>query len=339
MLESDLDRGEIFDLDDSDEDYTLFQTSAPTPQIDYPAHQQHTVNGEEVGERVDKLIATLRPDLSRAHVQRLIEDGNLKINQKSAKSGYKLRVGDVLDWYVPPPEPLAHLVPENIPLEVVYEDSEVLVLNKPAGLVVHPAPGHASGTLVNALLYHVPELSINGNFRPGIVHRLDKDTSGLMVVAKTDHALNHLIHQMKERTTLKEYLALVEGSVQPPSGIIDAPIGRDPNARKQMAVVRTGKPARTVYTVLNYLENHTYVQARLETGRTHQIRVHFSFLGYPLVGDMVYGKRKPTLPLKRQFLHAHKLGFKLPSNDEWREFIAPLPSDLDKILRQITPEE
>jgi 23S rRNA pseudouridine1911/1915/1917 synthase len=339
MNETDLEKEDFLEPEDPDEDYSLIQIPLPPTQTEYPATQIHNVTAAEIGERVDKVVVTLRPDLSRAHIQRLIEENNLRLNGKPVKSGYKLRAGDVLDWFVPPPEPLAHLVPENIPLDISYQDAEILVINKPAGLVVHPAPGHASGTLVNALLYHVPELSINGNFRPGIVHRLDKDTSGIMVVAKTDHALNHLINQMKERTTLKEYLTLVEGNLQPPSGIIDAPIGRDPNARKQMAIVRNGKPARTIYTVLNYFEDHSYVQARLETGRTHQIRVHFRYLGYPVVGDTVYGRRKPTLPLKRQFLHAHKLGIYLPSTNEWREFTAPLPPDLAKVLTQIRVEE
>jgi 23S rRNA pseudouridine1911/1915/1917 synthase len=335
MNEENLEQAEIIEFDEGDEDdYTLIETVAPVNEAEYPAHQQHSVTAEETGERVDKLVSAMRPDLSRGHVQRLIEEGNLNVNGKPAKSAYKLRLGDNLEWFVPPPEPLAHLIPENIPLDIIYQDEEILVINKPAGLVVHPAPGHASGTLVNALLYHVPELSINGNFRPGIVHHLDKDTSGLMVVAKTDHALNHLINQMKERTTLKEYLTLVEGDVQPPSGIIDAPIGRDPAARKQMAVVRNGKPARTIYTVLNQLSNHSYVQARLETGRTHQIRVHFSYLGHPVVSDLVYGRRKPTLPLKRQFLHAHKLGIRLPKDETWQEFVAPLPPDLDQALKQ-----
>jgi 23S rRNA pseudouridine1911/1915/1917 synthase len=235
---------------------------------------------------------------------------------------------------IPPPAPLAHLAPEAIPLDIVYEDDDILVINKPAGMVVHPAPGHSSGTLVNALLHHVPNLNINGNQRPGIVHRLDKDTSGLLVAAKHDVALGNLIEQMKNRETTKIYLTLLEGNLQPPAGIIDAPIGRDPAQRKQMDVVSRGKPARTHYKVLQYLTQHTYVEARLETGRTHQIRVHFSHLSHPVVADTIYGRRKPSLNLKRQFLHAHRLGLKLPSTGEYREFEAPLPSDLQLALEE-----
>jgi len=309
--------------------------------VTLPAELTHTVEAGQVGERLDKLLTELKPELglSRAHVHRLVDENNVTVNGKSSKAGYKLRINDTLWVRFPPPVPLHHLIPENIPLDIVYEDADMMVINKPAGLVVHPAPGHESGTLVNALLYHVPGLSINGNERPGIVHRLDKDTSGLLVVAKTDAALQTLINQMKERTILKEYFTLVEGNVQPPNGIIDAPIGRDPSQRKQMAIVNNGKPARTAYYVREELSKHSYVQARLETGRTHQIRVHFAYLGHPVVGDPVYGRRKQLVPLKRQFLHAYKLGLRLPSSQEYREWEVPLPEDLQIALeeaRQIT---
>jgi 23S rRNA pseudouridine1911/1915/1917 synthase len=322
------------DADDED-DYIAFAPVAAVPEAPKgPETFEYSVAKSEAGERLDKLVAAQRPDLSRAHIQRLTEEGRLHVNGKQAKAGLKLRGGENITLYIPAPKPLAHLAPENIPLDIIYEDADVIVINKPAGLVVHPAAGHASGTLVNALLHHVPNLNINGNQRPGIVHRLDKDTSGLLVAAKTDAALNNLILQMKNRETLKEYLTLVEGNLQPPLGIIDAPIGRDPKQRKQMAVVRHGKAARTHYKTLEYLENHTLVEARLETGRTHQIRVHFAYMRHPVVGDPVYGYRKASLPLRRQFLHAAKLGFKLPSSGEYREFEAPLPADLSNILEK-----
>ncbi len=324
---------EATELDDDD----YFEiTDFGEPETPEPLREaekfEHTVSKLEVGDRIDKLLVTLRPDLSRAHIQRLVEEKRLLVNGKPGKSGAKLRGGEELTLFIPAAKPLAHLLPENIPLDIIYEDEAVIVINKPAGLVVHPAPGHTSGTLVNALLYHIPNLSINGNQRPGIVHRLDKDTSGLLVAAKTDAALGNLIEQMKNRQTLKEYRTLVEGNLQPPTGIIDAAVGRDPAQRKQMAVTRNGKPARTHYSVLEYLAHHTYVNAKLETGRTHQIRVHFSYMKHPVVGDMVYGQRKPSLPLKRQFLHAYKLGFKLPTTGEYREFESPLPADLASTL-------
>lgn len=335
-IESDLYDEETLDgLDEEDDfiDLSVYGSSEAAPQeLRGPERFDYTVVLPEAGERVDKLLVSLRPDLSRAHIQRLIEEKRLIINGKPGKAGAKLRGGETLTLFIPAAQPLAHLEPENIPLDVIYEDAAVIVINKPAGLVVHPAPGHSSGTLVNALLHHVPDLSINGNQRPGIVHRLDKDTSGLLVAAKTDAALGHLIEQMKNRETLKEYRTLLEGDLQPPAGIIDAPIGRDPAQRKQMTVVRNGKAARTHYTVLEQLMSHTYVNAKLETGRTHQIRVHFSYMKHPVVGDPVYGQRKPSLPLRRQFLHAYRLGFKLPTSGVYREFEAPLPPDLQAAL-------
>ncbi len=320
---------------DEDDDFIEIDFGSPEPGVVKPPRSfEHTVTPEEAGERIDKLLVELQPELSRAHIQRLVDEKRLLVNGKPGKSGNRLRGGEKLILYIPAAQPLAHLEPENIPLDVIYEDEAVIVINKPAGLVVHPAPGHTSGTLVNALLYHVPNLSINGSQRPGIVHRLDKDTSGLLVAAKTDAALGHLINQMKNHETLKEYRTLVEGQMQPPTGIIDAPIGRDPARRKQMAVVRNGKAARTHYTITELMPRHSYITARLETGRTHQIRLHFSNMKHPVAGDPVYGQRKPSLKLNRQFLHAFKLGFKLPTTGEYREFEAPLPDDLQIALSQ-----
>lgn len=325
------------ELDDLDYYEIELELPQPTEQTETRI-VEHVVVPDENGERLDKVLVKLYPELSRSHVQRLIDEGKLTTNGKPGKSGYKLRSGDNLRLIIPPPEPLPHLLPEAIPLDIIYEDADIIVINKPAGLVVHPAPGHSSGTLVNALLHHVPGLNINGNQRPGIVHRLDKDTSGLLVAAKHDVALGNLIEQMKNHETTKIYLTLLEGNMQPPAGIIDAPIGRDPSQRKQMDVVSTGKPARTHYKVLKYLPQHTYIEARLETGRTHQIRVHFSHMDHPVVGDSIYGRRKPTLNLKRQFLHAHRLGLKLPSSGEYREFEAPLPADLERALDEASGE-
>jgi len=330
--DSESESGEPASLDDEDDFFQIGETISTRQVKGEPEQFDYDVPSGEAGERLDKVVAGQRPDLSRAHIQRLVEEKRLLINGKPGKSGLKLRGGEHLTLYIPAPQPLAHLEAENIPLDIVYEDDAVVVINKPAGLVVHPAPGHTSGTLVNALLYHVPNLNINGNQRPGIVHRLDKDTSGLLVAAKTDAALGNLIEQMKNRETLKEYRTLVEGTVQPPAGIVDAPIGRDQAKRKQMAVTRNGKPARTHFQVTEQLNQHAYITARLETGRTHQIRVHMAYMKHPVVGDPVYGFRKPSLPLKRQFLHAYKLGFKLPSTGEYREFEAALPNDLQVIL-------
>ncbi len=326
--------GETAELEDEDDFFQIGDTVPARTVKGTPEQFDYDVPASEAGERLDKVVANQRPDLSRAHIQRLVEEKRLLVNGKPGKSGLKLRGGEHLTLYIPAPQPLAHLEPENIPLDIVYEDDAVVVINKPAGLVVHPAPGHTSGTLVNALLYHVPNLNINGNQRPGIVHRLDKDTSGLLVAAKTDAALGNLIEQMKNRETLKEYRTLVEGTVQPPAGIVDAPIGRDPAKRKQMAVARNGKPARTHFQVAEQFAHHAFVTARLETGRTHQIRVHMAYMKHPVVGDPVYGFRKPSLPLKRQFLHAYKLGFKLPTTGEYREFEAPLPKDLQATLEK-----
>ncbi len=325
-----------------DDDYIEIGASFGLVQPEGPAQPErfdHSVIPAEAGQRIDKLLVALRPDLSRAHIQRLMDEKRLQINGKPGKAGQRLKGAEQLTLFIPAARPLAHLEAEDIALNIIYEDASVIVINKPAGMVVHPAPGHASGTLVNALLHHVPGLNINGNQRPGIVHRLDKDTSGLLVAAKTDAALGNLVTQMKNHETLKEYWTLVEGNLQPPTGIVDAPIGRNPAMRKQMSVTRNGKPARTHFEVINYLPRHSYVKARLETGRTHQIRVHLSYMKHPVAGDQVYGFRKPSLPLKRQFLHAYRLGFKLPDTGEYREFEASLPEDLAKALRLASHEE
>jgi 23S rRNA pseudouridine1911/1915/1917 synthase len=300
-----------------------------------------TVEPEQAGQRLDRVVAAALPDLSRAHVQRLIEESRITVDALPVKPSHKPRPGQVVSVTVPAPAPV-DLRPEPLPLHVCYEDAAVLVIDKPAGLVVHPAPGHPAGTLVNAVLAHAPEVATNGTQRPGIVHRLDKDTSGLMVVAKNDAARAALVAQFAGRAVLKEYLALVQG-YPPAEAVIEAPIGRDPRHRQRMAVVPDGRPARTEITAVETLPGYTLVRARLHTGRTHQIRVHLAWRGHPIAGDVTYGSgallqragRGGALQrraLGRQFLHAARLGFRLPPGGEWREFTSPLPADLAAAL-------
>ena len=303
------------------------------------ADQIHVLS-VETGEsgRLDRLVAARLANLSRTAVQRLIDDGFITLNGSICKASDKVEQGDVIVVRVPPPAP-TELVAEDIPLTIVYEDDDVIVIDKPAGLVVHPAAGHDSGTLVNALLGHIPDWEgIGGEVRPGIVHRLDKDTSGLIVVAKNDRALQYLQEQFKSRTIKKMYLALVEGIVEPREGIIDAPIGRSKTDRKQMAVTREGRSARTRYRVRQIYRQPdlSLIEAYPETGRTHQIRVHFAWLKHPLVGDEVYGRHVSSIaPLERHFLHAASLTLTLP-NGESHTFTSELPEDLRHVLDQLT---
>ena len=294
--------------------------------------QKISFTAYEEGSRLDSYATSRCPQLSRSHVQRLIEDGLVTVNGRASKSGYKLREGDRIVVDVPSPQPIAPQ-PEDIPLSIVYEDDDLLVIDKPAGLTVHPAPGHSEHTLVNAILAHCPLLSINGSIRPGIVHRLDKDTSGLMMIAKNDTAQRDLSNQIKSRSVLKQYTVLVHGRLSPEKGVIDAPIGRDPNARKRMAVVGSGREARTRYSVLKYFKGYTLLEVTLETGRTHQIRVHMAATGFPVVGDAVYGKKSDIVA--RQFMHACRLGFNLPSSGKRVEFTAPLPGDLEEAVELV----
>ncbi len=283
------------------------------------------------GERLDLFVAHQRPELSRSHVQRLIAQGFVTVNGAPAKAGVRLSPGDRVEVLVPPPEPLEPL-PESIPLSVVYEDDDLLVVDKPAGMTVHPAPGHARHTLVNAILARCPELvGEQGTERPGIVHRLDKDTSGLMVVAKNERAQASLARQLKNREVHKAYLALVQGRVDPPEGFIDAPIGRHPRHRKRMAVLDGGRPAQTRYRVREALgQDYSLLDVEPLTGRTHQIRVHLASIGHPVLGDTTYGKKSPLVG--RQFLHAWRLALRLPTSGRPREFESPLPPDLAQTL-------
>ena len=285
------------------------------------------IEEEQGGERVDKALSNLLPDLSRSALQRLLESGAVTINGQTAAKKEKVSAGDVVELTVPDPV-LSEAKPEDIPLDIVYEDADLLVVNKPKGMVVHPAAGNPDGTLVNALLFHCgASLSgIGGVIRPGIVHRIDKDTSGLLIVAKNDAAHNHLAAQIKEHSFTREYEAVVHGKIKDDRGTIHAPIGRHPKDRKKMAVIgENGRDAVTHYTVLERLGAFTYVRLALETGRTHQIRVHLARIGHPVAGDALYGPKKPEKGLEGQCLHAKSIGFIHPGTGERLFFDSELP--------------
>lgn len=310
-----------------------------------------TVPPASAGQRIDRWLAETLPDRSRSEIQRWIKNGEVLVDQVSAKASHRLEAGQTVELHLPQPAAIPTVQPQNLTLSILFEDDDLLIIDKPAGMVVHPAPGHDDGTLVNAILHHCPTIEgIGGERRPGIVHRLDKETSGLLVVAKNDRAHRHLQAQFKARTVHKEYLALLEGRIEPPQGRIIAPIGRHPVERKRQAVLpvdpRTGetqgREAITDYRVQAYytlpvrdnnaMAHFSFVTAVIHTGRTHQIRVHFAWHKHPVVGDTLYGYRKQRLPIERQFLHAHRLRLRLPSNGEEREFVAPLPVDLERVL-------
>ena len=287
---------------------------------------------DRAGERLDAFVARrLAERLTRSHAHKLIADGLVTLNDMPAKASHRLVRGDHVVASVPPPETPA-LVAEAIPLRIVYQDNDVIVVDKPPGLTVHPAAGHPRGTLVNALLALCPELAeIKGTLRPGIVHRLDKDTSGLLVAAKNEAAQANVARQLKDRQVHKAYLALVQGRLEPPEGVIDAPIGRHPRRRQRMAVVEGGRQALTRFRVREYLRDaYSLVEAEPLTGRTHQIRVHFASIAHPVVGDRVYGKASALVG--RQFLHAWRLGFRLPKSGRYQEFESPLAADLELAL-------
>jgi len=288
---------------------------------------------KNAGRRLDRFVADNIPEFSRTYLQKLIEDGHITVNRQPVKPGLRLATGDKVEITIPAPE-TSTLSPEAIPLQIVYEDNDILVINKPPGMTTHPSPGQTKHTLVNAILSHYPHLADLGDtLRPGIVHRLDKDTSGLIIIAKNTKAQLNLISQFKERTVQKTYLALVQGHLTPEEGVIEANIGRHPGDRKRMAVVASGNPARSAYKVLRYIRNYTYLEVKPETGRTHQIRVHLSAIGFPIIGDSTYGVKSPFL--KRQFLHAHKISFRLPATGETIEFHSELPEDLKHALSAV----
>ena len=291
---------------------------------------------EQAGPRIDRFLAQAVPDLTRSFIQKLLSDRHVTVAGQIPKASYKVQAGDEIVLHVPPPEPI-DVRAEAIPLHIIYEDADIVVVDKPAGMVVHPAFGHHSGTLVNALLAYCPDLTgIGGEIRPGIVHRLDKDTSGLLIVAKNDAAHQDLQRQFKERLVHKTYLALCEGTFATAHGVIDAPIGRDPKNRQRMAVLqRGGREARTEYHVQESLGAYSLVAAEPVTGRTHQIRIHLAYIEHPIVGDRVYGFRKQRLPLQRQFLHAVRVAFTLPGTGQAVELHTELPADLAAVLQEL----
>jgi 23S rRNA pseudouridine1911/1915/1917 synthase len=288
----------------------------------------------ELGLRLDRFVADHLPDLSRSTVQDLILAGHVLVDGQQRKPKFRVTPGQTVTVDVPPAAP-DEIEPDDIPLDVVYEDADVIVINKPAGLVVHPGPGHLRGTLANALVAHVPGIAVGGTRRPGIVHRLDKDTSGLIVAAKTDRGRNSLVEQWADNAVDKTYIALATGQIEDREASIDAPIGRDPKQRQRMAVVRSGRRAVTHFAVLERFDDATLLEVDLETGRTHQIRVHLAFIGHPIVGDPLYGRASGhSLELARQFLHASELAFRLPDGTPVR-FTAPLPADLQHALDRL----
>ncbi|MFZ5352650.1 MAG: RluA family pseudouridine synthase [Bacillota bacterium] len=297
---------------------------------------EFTAGENELGKRLDLILAEKVDGYSRTYMQKLIDDCHVKVNDKPVKSNYKLRLKDHVIMHMPQPVPLK-IEAERIELNIVYEDTELIVINKPQGMVVHPAHGNYTGTVVNALMEHCDNLSgINGIMRPGIVHRIDKDTSGIIVIAKSNEAHISLAEQLKEHSITRKYSALLEGRLKNDSGRIDTLIGRNPSDRKKMAVVdRNGKRAITHYKVLELFDNNTFIEAQLETGRTHQIRVHMAHVGHPIVGDTVYGYKKQRFDTSGQLLHARVLGFVHPKTQEYMEFEAPLPEYFEKILNTL----
>jgi 23S rRNA pseudouridine1911/1915/1917 synthase len=294
-----------------------------------------TIDAEQKGERIDKALSTIQAEWSRSQISNWLTDGHIKVNGTTdVKPKYKVREGDVIEVDVPEVEDL-EIIAEDLNLEIVYEDADVLVVNKPSGMVVHPAPGHASGTLVNGLMHHCTDLSgINGVARPGIVHRIDKDTSGLLMVAKNDIAHESLVNQLVAKSVTRKYTALVHGHIPHDKGTIDAPIGRDTKDRQKQAIVDSGKHAVTHFQVMERFGTFTLVECRLETGRTHQIRVHMNYIGFPLAGDPKYGPKK-TIEYDGQVLHAGVLGFDHPVTGEYLEFESPLPADFTQLLSDL----
>jgi len=293
-------------------------------------------NKEDAGKRIDAWISAQMEDMTRSAVQRLLEEGRITCGGKVPAKNYKLNGTETLEITLPDPVPV-DVVPQNIPLDVVYEDEDVIVVNKPKGLVVHPAPGHPDGTLVNALLYHCGDSlsGVGGELRPGIVHRIDRDTSGLIIAAKNDFAHQKLAAQLQDHSLARVYRCIVAGNLKEDSGTVDAPVGRHPVDRKKQAVVADGRHAVTHWRVLERFGGFTYVECWLETGRTHQIRVHMAHTGHPLLGDTVYGSKKAVPGLQGQCLHAVGLRFRHPRTDEAVELSCPLTEEFEKQLRKL----
>ena len=295
-----------------------------------------TRTADRPGERADAFLARVVPDLTRSAAQRLLEAGAVRLAGRPVRKNYRTAPGDVLEVDIPAPQPV-DLVPQDIPLDIVYEDGDVIVVNKPVGMVVHPAPGHSDGTLVNALLYHCGNTlsGINGTLRPGIVHRIDRDTSGLIIAAKNDAAHLALAAQLADHTLARTYECLAVGNFRQDSGTVDAPIGRSRSDRKKMAVVAEGRPAVTQWEVLARYPGVTHLRCRLETGRTHQIRVHLAYIGHPILGDTVYGNRKPVPGLTGQCLHATGLRFLHPRTGCPVELTCPRPEEFERMLTKL----
>jgi len=291
------------------------------------------VQQQDANNRIDKMLSSYEEDWSRTQVQQWIKEGLVLVNGKQVKGNYKCQENDEIVVTIKEAEPL-DILPEEMDLNIYYEDEDVLVVNKPRGMVVHPAPGHASGTLVNGLMAHCTDLSgINGVMRPGIVHRIDKDTSGLLMVAKNDKAHESLVNQLVEKSVTRKYYAIVHGVIPHDIGTIDAPIGRDPKDRQSMTVTESNsKEAVTHFRVLERFKDYSFIECQLETGRTHQIRVHMKYIGFPLAGDPKYGPKK-TLPIDGQALHAGVLGFVHPRTGEYMEFESPIPEEMEKMLQ------
>ena len=295
---------------------------------------------DDIGKRIDVFAAENYDELSRSGIKKIIDAGGMLVNGKAVKANYKIRKADVATMILPESEPL-EIIAQDIPLDILYEDDDVIVINKPQGMVVHPAPGHYTDTLVNALLYHCGESlsGINGVLRPGIVHRIDMDTSGVIMAAKNNNAHRSLALQLAEHSITRKYNAIVYNNIKEDEGTVDRPIGRNPQDRKKMAVVQAGgRRAVTHYRVLDRLGKFTYIEAQLETGRTHQIRVHMTYIGHPLLGDGVYGPKKQAFNVEGQMLHAGVLGFVHPSSGEYMEFSYPLPRYFEDILNKLRGE-
>ena len=298
--------------------------------------EEYTVPESADGERVDRFLAS-EGEYSRSFLQKLLKAGKVLVNDAAVKSSCRLEAGDSITFEVPEPEDVS-IIPENIPLDIVYEDASVILVNKPKGMVVHPAPGHYTGTLVNALMFHCGDSlsGINGELRPGIVHRIDRDTTGIIIACKNDAAHRSIAGQLKEHSITRRYFAIVRGNLKDDTGTVDAPIGRHPTDRKKMSInTRHGREAVTHYKVLERFGDYTYITCRLETGRTHQIRVHMASIGHPLLGDTVYGPEKKPFSTEGQVLHAGILGFIHPETGEYMEFSAPLPEYFEKLLQKL----
>ena len=292
---------------------------------------------DDVGKRIDVFAAENYEELSRSGLKKIIDAGGVTVNNKTVKASYKLRTGDIVTMNIPESVPL-EIIPQNIPLDILYEDDDLLVVNKPKGMVVHPSAGHYSGTLVNAIMFHCKDSlsGINGEIRPGIVHRIDMDTTGSLIVCKNDESHVKIAEQIKEHSVNRRYRGIVYGVVKDDEGTINAPIGRHPTNRKKMAInEKNGKPAITHYKVLERFSNYTYMEFKLETGRTHQIRVHMASIGHPLLGDTVYSSGKSPFKTQGQTLHAMTIGFIHPHTNEYMEISAPLPEYFLKILKSL----